>query len=159
MKVSQGQEQRLTRRVGVAVVGAGRAGQAHAFAYRLAGMHPDLESVDIDLVAIIDTSESLATSVARRFGFAWASTDAEVVFCVRRGERSRLSTSNYRRVYRQAAELVALSGLDLHGPHDLRATYANLLEVGGIPPRVIDELMGHRSGGRGQVDAATVGAH
>jgi integrase len=83
------------------------------------------------------------------------------VFCgpggsnrVRKGERSRLSTSNYRRVYRQAAELAALSGLDLHGPHDLRATYATLLEVGGIPARVIDELMGHRSGGRGQVDAA-----
>jgi integrase len=88
------------------------------------------------------------------------------VFCgpggsnrVRRGERSRLSTGNYRRVYRQAAELAALRGLDLHGPHDLRATYATLLEVGGIPARVIDELMGHRSGGRGQVDAATVGAH
>jgi integrase len=88
------------------------------------------------------------------------------VFCgpggsnrVRRGERSRLSTSNYRRAYRQAVEQAGFTGLDLRGPHDLRATYATLLEVGGIPARVIDELMGHRSGGRGQVDAATVGAH
>ncbi len=88
------------------------------------------------------------------------------VFCgpggsnrVRKGERSRLSTSNYRRIYRQAVELAAFIGLDLRGPHDLRSTYATLLEVGGIPVRVIDELMGHRSGGRGQVDAATVGAH
>jgi integrase len=88
------------------------------------------------------------------------------VFCgpggsnrVRKGERSRLSTGNYRRVYYQAVELAGLTGLDLHGPHDLRSTYATLLEVGGIPARVIDELMGHRAGGRGQVDAATVGAH
>ena len=88
------------------------------------------------------------------------------VFCgpggsnrVRRGERSHLSTSNYRRVYRQAVELAMFTGLDLRVPHDLRATYATLLEVGGIPARVIDELMGHRAGSRGQVDAATVGAH
>jgi integrase len=88
------------------------------------------------------------------------------VFCgpggsngIRRGVRSHLSTGNYRRVYHQAVEAAALTALDLHGPHDLRSTYATLLEVGSIPVRVIDELMGHRSGGRGQVDAATVGAH
>jgi integrase len=88
------------------------------------------------------------------------------VFCgpggshgVPRGARSRLSTGNYRRVYRQAVEEAAFTGLDLHGPHDLRSTYATLLEVGRIPARVIDELMGHRAGGRGQLDAATVGAH
>jgi integrase len=88
------------------------------------------------------------------------------VFCgpggshgVPRGARSRLSTGNYRRAYQRAAELAAFSGLDLHGPHDLRSTYATLLEAGSIPARVIDELMGHRAGGRGQLDAATVGAH
>jgi integrase len=74
------------------------------------------------------------------------------VFCgpggsngIRRGVRSHLSTGNYRRVYHQAVEAAALTALDLHGPHDLRSTYATLLEVGSIPARVIDELMGHRS--------------
>jgi integrase len=37
----------------------------------------------------------------------------------------------------------------LHGPHDLRHTFATWLEDGGIPARVIDELMGHHAG-RGQ---------
>jgi integrase len=78
---------------------------------------------------------------------------------VPRGARSRLSTGNYRHAYQHAVELAAFTGLDLHGPHDLRSTCATLLEAGSIPARVINELMGHRAGGRGQLDAATVGAH
>jgi integrase len=41
-----------------------------------------------------------------------------------------------------------LDHLDLHGPHDLRHTFATWLEDGGIPARVIDELMGHATGRR-----------
>jgi integrase len=36
--------------------------------------------------------------------------------------------------------------LDLHGPHDLRHTFATWLEDAAIPSRVIDEVMGHASG-------------
>jgi integrase len=42
----------------------------------------------------------------------------------------------------------ALGNLELHGPHDLRHTFATWLEDAGIPSRVIDELMGHASGQR-----------
>ncbi len=42
----------------------------------------------------------------------------------------------------------ALGNLELHGPHDLRHTFATWLEDAGIPSRVIDELMGHSSGQR-----------
>jgi Phage integrase family len=38
--------------------------------------------------------------------------------------------------------------LDLHGPHDLRHTFATWLEDAAIPVRVIDELMGHAGGRR-----------
>jgi integrase len=79
-----------------------------------------------------------------------------LVFCgpggshgVRRGARSQLSIGNYRRAYRLAMSRAGLDGLDLHGPHDLRHTFATWLEDGGIPGRVIDELMGHRAGRAG----------
>jgi hypothetical protein len=65
----------------------------------------------------------------------------------RRGDRSPLSVRNYRRAYRLAVSRAGLDGLDLHGPHDLRHTFATWLEDAAIPSRVIDELMGH-SGGR-----------
>ncbi len=73
----------------------------------------------------------------------------------RRGARPPLSTHNYRRAYKAAivskaktpdgavTERQRFPHLDLHGPHDLRHTFATWLEDGGIPSRVIDELMGH----------------
>jgi hypothetical protein len=39
-----------------------------------------------------------------------------------------------------------LDKLELHGPHDFRHTLSTWLEEAGIPPRVIDEVMGHQSG-------------
>jgi len=79
-----------------------------------------------------------------------------LVFCgpggshgVRRGARSQLSIRNYRRAYQLAASRAGLDGLDVHGPHDLRHTFATWLEDAGIPARVIDELMGHQAGRAG----------
>ena len=73
-----------------------------------------------------------------------------------RSARTPLSTHNLRRVY-QAAVAAAdeeLAHLDLHGPHDLRHTFATWLEDAGIPSRVTDELMGH-AGGRRQGGGAS----
>jgi integrase len=68
-----------------------------------------------------------------------------------RGARTPLSTHNLRRVYRAGVTAAGedLVHLDLHGPHDLRHTFATWLEDAGIPSRVIDELMGHSGGRRG----------
>jgi integrase len=69
--------------------------------------------------------------------------------------------NNYRRVYKRVvARTKGLDHLDLHGPHDLRHTYATRLEEAGIPSRVIDELMGHSGAARdgspmGRVDRHT----
>ncbi len=78
---------------------------------------------------------------------------------VQRGTRSALSINNYRRVYRRSAASANLVGLDWHGPHDLRHTFATWLEEGGIPTRVIDELMGHagRAGSIAGVEGSAVG--
>jgi integrase len=48
----------------------------------------------------------------------------------------------------------SLDNLKLRGPHDLRHTFSTWLEDGGIPARVIDELMGHAGGHRGGESSA-----
>jgi integrase len=98
--------------------------------------------------------EAVAAAVKRRLAETTNRTD--LVFPgpggsngVARGQGVGLSVRNYRRAFKRAvedADLAAL-GLDLHGPHDLRATFATWLEGAAIPTRVIDELMGHASGG------------
>jgi len=69
----------MSNHVTVAVVGAGMAGQAHAFGYRNATMHPDLAGVDVRLSTIVDFNQDLAQSVADRYGFATATTDLDAV--------------------------------------------------------------------------------
>jgi len=61
--------------IGVAVIGAGMAGRAHAAAYRAAGgvYGPGLPPVR--LVAIADLNEGFARDTARRFGYERAETD------------------------------------------------------------------------------------
>jgi len=79
---------------------------------------------------------------------------------VKRGVRSQLSVRNHRRAYRLAVSRAGLDGLDLHGPHDLRHTFATWLEDAGVPVRVIDELMGHRAarGGSAEGRGSAIGA-
>ncbi len=48
-------------------------------------------------------------------------------------------------------------GLELRGPHDLRHTFSTWLEDAGIPARVIDELMGHTGGRRGEHNGSVIG--
>lgn len=55
----------------VAVIGAGMAGQAHAFGYRNAMMSVS-SLLDVELDAIVDPALDLARETARRYGFARA---------------------------------------------------------------------------------------
>ncbi|SJM62449.1 Gfo/Idh/MocA family protein [Gulosibacter sp. 10] len=55
--------------IGVAVIGAGMAGKAHAAAYRAAAGVYDTTLPEIRLVSIADVFEPLAESAAKRFGF------------------------------------------------------------------------------------------
>ncbi len=61
--------------IGVAVIGAGMAGRAHAAAYRSAGTIEGPPLPGIRLVAVADLNPALADSAARRFGYRRAERD------------------------------------------------------------------------------------
>ena len=65
--------------LGVAVVGAGMAGRAHAAGYRAASAVYDSELPDVRLVAIADTNPEFVGSTARRFGYQRAETSWQAV--------------------------------------------------------------------------------
>ncbi|GAA0806043.1 Gfo/Idh/MocA family protein [Spirilliplanes yamanashiensis] len=65
--------------IGVAVIGAGMAGRAHANGYRAAGTVYDTARPAARLVAIADTHEPFAADTARRYGYARAETSWQAV--------------------------------------------------------------------------------
>ena len=67
------------QRIRVALVGAGAAGQAHAFGYRNVSMAAGLDVVDIDLAVVVDPNVELARRTADRYGYADATADLQRV--------------------------------------------------------------------------------
>lgn len=68
-----------TKTLRVGIIGAGMAGQAHAFGFRNAMMVRGSEPVDLKLTCIADPNLELAESVARRFGFQQATADVDAL--------------------------------------------------------------------------------
>jgi predicted dehydrogenase len=69
----------MTDRIGVAVIGAGTAGRAHAHAYRSAGTVCGLGLPDVRLVSVADADEDLARDAAARYGFEQADSGWQAV--------------------------------------------------------------------------------
>src|SRR3954449_8810031 len=65
--------------VGVAVIGAGMAGRAHAAGYRGAPTLYGPGLPEVRLVAVADVNEAFAADTARRFGYARAETSWQAV--------------------------------------------------------------------------------
>jgi predicted dehydrogenase len=65
--------------LGVAVIGAGMVGRAHAAGYRVASQLYDLDLPEIRLVAIADAHEPFAVDGAKRFGYQRAETSWQAV--------------------------------------------------------------------------------
>ena len=65
--------------LGVAVIGAGMAGRAHAAGYRAATSLFDTDLPDVRLVAIADAHEPFAVDAAKRFGYERAEASWEAV--------------------------------------------------------------------------------
>jgi predicted dehydrogenase len=69
----------MTKPLGIAVIGAGMVGRAHAAGYRTASQLYDLDLPEVRLVAIADAHEPFAIDGARRFGYERAETSWEAV--------------------------------------------------------------------------------
>src|SRR6266571_8748376 len=65
--------------IGVAVIGAGMAGRAHASGYRSAPAVFGTDLPEVRLVAIADAHEPFAVDTARRYGYQRAETSWEAV--------------------------------------------------------------------------------
>ena len=65
--------------LGVAVIGAGMVGRAHAAGYRVASQLYDLDLPPVRLVAIADAYEPFAVDGARRFGYERAETSWQAI--------------------------------------------------------------------------------
>ncbi len=65
--------------IGVAVIGAGMAGRAHANGYRSASAAFATDLPDVRLVAIADAHEPFAVDTARRYGYERAETSWEAI--------------------------------------------------------------------------------
>lgn len=65
--------------IGVAVIGAGMVGRAHAAGYRAASQLYDLDLPEVRLVAIADAHEPFAVDGAQRFGYQRAETSWQAI--------------------------------------------------------------------------------
>jgi predicted dehydrogenase len=65
--------------IGVAVIGAGMAGRAHAAGYRSATTVSDANLPEVRLVAIADVNPTFATNAARSFGYERTESSWEAV--------------------------------------------------------------------------------
>jgi predicted dehydrogenase len=67
----------VKKTINVGLIGAGMAGQAHAFGYRNATMAADLADVVVNLHTVADPNKALAQNVADRYGFASVTGDID----------------------------------------------------------------------------------
>src|SRR6187401_1853337 len=65
--------------LGVAVIGAGMAGRAHAAGYRSATTTFASEPPEVRLVAIADANQDVATATARRYGYERAESTWQAI--------------------------------------------------------------------------------
>ncbi len=93
---------------GVAVIGAGMVGRAHANAYRQASTIFGLEQPAVRLVAIADLHEPFATDAAARYGYARAETDWRAV--VEAPDVDAVSIAVANNLHREIVEAALVAG-------------------------------------------------
>lgn len=69
----------MSDQINVALVGAGYAGQSHAYGYQNAQMDDELNGVKVVLHTVVDPNQELAAQVAGKYGFLHTATDIQTV--------------------------------------------------------------------------------
>mgnify|MGYP000869729852 CR=1 FL=1 len=78
---------RTSRDLRIAVVGAGFAGQGHAFGFRNAQMLPALKGVNVRLDTLVEPNAPLAETVAAKYGFERTAAGIEEIIESRLGKK------------------------------------------------------------------------
>jgi predicted dehydrogenase len=94
--------------IGVAVIGAGMAGRAHAAAYRTAATLYGLDRPAVRLVAVADPNRPLAEDVARRYGYQRAEADWAEVAAAPDVDAVSVAAANH--LHREMAEGLLAAG-------------------------------------------------
>jgi len=109
--------------IGVAVIGAGMAGRAHAAAYRTAATLYGLDRPAVRLVAVADPNRPLAEDVARRYGYQRAETGWQAVAAAPDVHAVSVAAANHR--HREMAEGLLAAGKHVLCEKPLAASYAD----------------------------------
>jgi predicted dehydrogenase len=110
----------MTDRIGVAVIGAGMAGRAHAHGYCSAGTVFGLGLPEVRLVSVADPDEDLARDAATRYGFERADTNWQAV--AKNGDVSVVSVAVANVLHRDIVTALAAAGKHVLCEKPLAAT-------------------------------------
>jgi predicted dehydrogenase len=98
----------MTEDIGVAVIGAGMAGRAHAHGYRSAGTVFSAGLPPVRLVSVADINEELAVDAARRYGFARSDSSWQAI--VKADDIDVVSVVVANHLHREIVEELAAAG-------------------------------------------------
>ncbi|MGJ0203314.1 Gfo/Idh/MocA family protein [Leucobacter sp. gxy201] len=123
----------MTQTIRVAVVGAGFAGQAHAFGYRNAAMADSLAGVRVELDTIVDPNTALAEEIAARYGFARTAASVDDILSDPSIDAVSVALPNF--VYRDVLARIIESGKHVFAEKPLGVSAAEAEELAAVAQR------------------------
>jgi predicted dehydrogenase len=130
----------MSHDIGVAVIGAGMAGRAHAHGYRSAGMVFSAGLPPVRLVSVADVNEELARDTARRYGYERHDTSWEAI--VKADDIDVVSVVVANHLHREIVTALAAAGKHVLCEKPLAPTAADAramidaVEAAGVVARV-----------------------
>lgn len=120
----------MPQTIRVAVVGAGFAGQAHAFGYRNSAMADSLAGVRVELDTIVDPNTALAEEVAARYGFARTAASIDEILDDPTIDAVSVALPNF--VYREVLARIIAAGKHVFAEKPLGVSAAEAEELAAI---------------------------